>query len=218
MSETINQPKTLRHKYLDLILAFTIVVNITPLITNFKITEILGWTITGGTYIIPFSFIAIGLITEVYGSKAAKRIGYLSLASSWLFIFLLQLVNWLPTSGQSNEELYQTIAGTSLRIALAGLVTFLAAMYSRIFLIKFWEKVLHIKSFGLRNYLTLFINEAINQIIFITLAFWGTVSTEIFFQIIWQGYVVLVGVEILAALALPYLATWLKKKEGVTSA
>jgi hypothetical protein len=202
---------------LDIILTIFVVANIAPVFATNKVSDVFGWAITGGTYIAPFIFIIIGLVAEVYGSKIAQRFTYLGLASAWLTTLTLQLIGWLPASPESiHEGAYQTITSSSLRITFAGLVAFLATSYSRIFLLKFFEKILNIESFGVRNYLALFINQAINQSLFISISFYGEVSNSFLWQIMWQGYIVLIGVEILVGIFLPNLATWLKKHKSPT--
>jgi uncharacterized PurR-regulated membrane protein YhhQ (DUF165 family) len=129
---------------------------------------------------------------------------------------ILLIISWLPGSPESaNDEAFGQIVGTTFRITAASLFTFFITAYTRIFLTKFFDKALRIESFGIRNYLNMFLSEAVNQGTFIFLAFFGTISNALLWQVMWQGYVVIIVVEIFIGLALPYLAAWLKKHENL---
>lgn len=204
------------YKYLDTIIAIAVVFSIVPILASLRITEFFGWTITGGTYVAPLIIITIGLVTEVYGKNVAQRVTYLGLGMIVLLNLILLIISWLPGSPESaNDEAFGQIAGTTIRITAASLFTFFITSYTRIFLTKFFEKALKIKSFGVRNYLNMFLSEAVNQGTFIFLAFFGTISNALLWQVMWQGYIVIIVVEILIGLVLPYLAAWLRKHENL---
>jgi queuosine precursor transporter len=204
----------MKYKYFDLLLIILVLANLIPTFVSTKIVNFWGISATGGTFVIPFAFIVGGLISEIYGSKAAWRGSILSIIAAWVTILTIQLIGFFPADPEwKHQEEYQTIFNSSFRIVFAGLIAFLASMYSRIYLLKFLQKFNF--PFSLRNYTALFVTEAVNQGLFITISFYGVFSNELLFKIIWQGYVILVLVEIIVGLVLPYLANWLKQNENL---
>ncbi len=201
------------YKYYDLILTAFIVLNVVTLPTAFKITDIFGVVIAGGTFAVPFIYIAVGLVTEVYGKETAKRLTYLGTFCNWFFIFIMQVINFLPENIESNSEIYTQIANFSLRAGIAGTVAYLAAALSRIFLIIFLKDTMKIKSFLVRNWIMILINLALSQILYVTLAFWGDKSEAVIIKMIWQSYIFLVASELIISPILEKLTIWLKKKE-----
>jgi hypothetical protein len=203
----------MKYKYFDVLLIILVLANLIPVFVSTKIVNLWGISATGGTFIIPFAFIVGGLISEIYGPKLAWRGTILSIFAVWITILSIQFIGLFPADPEwHHQEAYNTIFNSSFRIVFAGLIAFLASMYSRIFLLKFLKKFNF--SFSLRNYVALFITEAVNQSIFITISFFGVFSNELLFKIIWQGYIILVLVEIIVGFILPYLAKWLKRNEN----
>jgi hypothetical protein len=201
------------YKYYDIILTAFIVLNVVTLPTAFKITDVFGFVVAGGTLVVPLIYITVGLVTEVYGKETAKRLTYLGTFCNWFFIFIMQAINFLPDNVESSSEIYNQITNFSLRVGVAGTVAYLATALSRIFLIGFLKDTVKIKSFITRNWIMILVNLALSQVLYVVLAFWGDKSEAVVVKMIWQSYVFLVLSEFFVSPITERLIAWLKKKE-----
>lgn len=124
------------YKYYDFIMAaFAVVLVCSNLIGPGKITQVdvpvVGMlTFGAGIMFFPISFIFGDILTEVYGYAASRRViwaGFVGLAfasfMAWVIVALPPAPDW------HDQVAYQSVFGSTGRIALASLVSFLAGEF-----------------------------------------------------------------------------------------
>jgi len=120
------------------------------------------------------SFPVTDIISEIWGSKDAKRTVWISFSAQAFFVLLVQGSVFLPGAlTWGNQEAYQLVLGSGPRIVVASMVAFFTA--------QFWDVVVYekLKSLTkgrfivLRNNVSTFSSQLLNSSLFITIAFYG---------------------------------------------
>lgn len=161
----------------------------------------------------PIVFIMTDVVGEVYGKRIANFFVLAGLISTILFIaysFLSLAMPWAP-AGQWAQEGYNTVFGTSIRIALASIAAFAIAEYQDVFTFFFFKNKLGNKLFWLRSFISNVWSQLLDSVIFMVIAFAGIYSTNTLISIIisWWVYKVAMG---LLFTPLSYLAIALLRK------
>jgi uncharacterized integral membrane protein (TIGR00697 family) len=119
-----------------------------------------------------------------------------------------------PASFWSHQAAYETILGTIPRIVAASMVAYLVSQLHDVWAFLFWRRVTKGKHLWLRNNLSTMASQLLDSVIFITLAFAGTVELSVLGNMIAGQYLV----KFILALAdtpFCYLAVRWARKEGV---
>jgi len=126
-------------------------------------------------FIIPVLFSINDIITEVFGKERAQ-----SVVRSGFFMVLFLLIfsviaTALPPSGRflETENAYDTIFGTSARVATASLIAFTTSEFLDIYIFYRIRKKLGEQALWFRNNLSNFIAQFVDSFVFIFLAFYA---------------------------------------------
>ncbi len=180
-----------------------------------KTVQLFGLTSSLGNIVYATSFLATDILSENYGKKDAGRavgIGFLTLASLTLFMNLALLFE--PAAIDFAQESMVTLYTLLPRIALASFVAYGVSQFHDV-----WAysrmKMRHPerKWIWLRNNVSTMISQAADTLIFVTIAFTGSIPKSEFWEIALTTYV-LKWVVAAADTPLVYLAVrW--KKNGI---
>lgn len=170
-----------QYRYYDLIMAaFAVVLVCSNLIGPGKITEIhaplLGaLTFGAGIMFFPISFIFGDILTEVYGYAASRRViwvGFICLAfasfMSWVIVALPPAPDW------HDQAAYQSVFGSTARIAIASLVSFAAGEFVNSFVLAKMKILTQGRWLWSRTIGSTIFGEAVDTVIFFPLAFYGS--------------------------------------------
>lgn len=170
-----------QYLYYDLIMAaFAVVLVCSNLIGPGKITEIhaplLGaLTFGAGIMFFPISFIFGDILTEVYGYAASRRViwvGFICLAfasfMSWVIVALPPAPDW------HDQAAYQSVFGSTARIAIASLVSFAAGEFVNSFVLAKMKILTQGRWLWSRTIGSTIFGEAVDTVIFFPLAFYGS--------------------------------------------
>jgi len=138
-----------------------------------KITTLFGVSVSVAIFMVPITFLITDIVTEVYGKKAATQFviaGVIALVI--IFAFTALSVALPPNIRYSSNDAYRTVFGSSLRIIIASIIAFAIAQYHDVWAFHFWKEKTGDKWLWLRNNLSTFVSQAIDTIIFLTLAFY----------------------------------------------
>ena len=156
-----------------------------------KTVELFGITASLGNIVYATSFLATDILSENYGKKDAARavgIGFIALASLTLFMNLALIFNPAPVdfAQESMANLFTLLP----RIALA---SFAAYGISQVHDVWAYAKMKSRKPEGrwiwLRNNVSTMVSQAIDSLIFVTIAFAGSIPSSDFWQIALSTYV-----------------------------
>ena len=186
---------------------------------------------TGGTLISWIVFLAMDIITEVWGKKPAIRIFWLSAILNLVFTGIAWIAIVIPgTSPDFIDPQYATVLGTGWRIALGSIVAFVLGNYVNTYLmyslrIKSKDKR-NSKSFAFRALLSTLLGQLVDNALFYLIAFspLGITSVEHSWLFILEmtGFVT-AAETILEAFVVPLTAKIvhklqdMKKQEGIVT-
>ena len=138
-----------------------------------KITTILGVRVSVGIFFVPVLFLITDIVGEVFGRKEASRfVNMATIMLVLLFAMIFLCIAVRPNETWGMQEEYAMIFGSSLRMTLASLVSFVVAQQLDVFMFSFWGKVTKGKYLWVRNNLSTIVSQFLDTTIFDFIAFW----------------------------------------------
>ncbi len=182
-------------------------------IITVKLISIAGWVVPAGVIAYPWTFLFTDVITELYGRRTAAKVIWLGFGANLLMVILVFGAKLLPVAPLwEDQPAYESILGVVPRIVLASMVAYLISQHHDVFSFHFWRQKTKARFLWLRNNASTMVSQALDTGIFITIAFWGTVPTEVLTEMLVTQYVIKL---IIAACDTPFcylLVGWLKEK------
>lgn len=156
-----------------------------------KTIDLFGVSTTAGNVLYASTFLVTDILSEKYGKKEATKAVKYSFAIMLLWLLGTQLnLMYTPNANDYISPSLQVVFGLVPRITIASLIGFVCSQNIDVFLYHFiWSKTgENTKKLWLRNNGSTLISQAIDTVIFTTLAFWGVYPTEIFISILITTY------------------------------
>ena len=138
-----------------------------------KIISIVGIRVSVGIFFVPALFLITDIIGEVFGRAEASR--FVNMATIMLVVLFVMMgvcIAVPPNESWGMQEQYAMIFGSSLRMTIASLVSFVVAQQLDVFMFSFWGKVTHGKHLWIRNNLSTIVSQFIDTTIFEFISFW----------------------------------------------
>ncbi|MBQ7282638.1 MAG: queuosine precursor transporter [Spirochaetales bacterium] len=138
-----------------------------------KITTILGVRVSVGIFFVPVLFLTTDIIGEVFGRKEASR--FVNMATIMLVLLFLMMslcIAIKPNESWDHQEQYATVFGSSLRMTIASLISFVVAQQLDVFMFSLWGKITKGKHLWIRNNMSTIVSQLIDTTIFEFVAFW----------------------------------------------
>ena len=181
-----------------------------------KLIAIGGVVLTAGIVIFPISYVIGDVLTEVWGYGAARRVIWLGFACNALMVAALWLGGKLPAAPfWKGQEAYDAIFGQTPRVLAASFVAYLVGEFATAFVLAKLKLATQGRWLWLRTIGSTVVGQALDSIVFVTLAFAGAVPPGVLVPIAAAQWIVKVVYEA-AATPLTYAAVaWLKTREGV---
>ena len=140
-----------------------------------------------GVVIFPLVYIVGDVLTEIYGFKLAKRTIYLGFIINLIAVISYQIAIFLPGTDLATSNAFSIILGSTPRILVASLISYLVGSYVNAYFMKILKERYTEYLFARCSISTLF-GEGLDAIIFITIAFAGLMPNEVLItMIICQG-------------------------------
>lgn len=172
----------------------------------------------GGAILFPITYILGDVLAEIYGFARAKRVILMGFAMSILASVIFLIVQVAPPApGYHNQAAFEAVLGFVPRIVTASVCGYVVGQ-----ILNAWVLVAIKKRFGthqlwVRLIASTAVGEALDTLIFCTIAFYGVITGSQFLNYLLTGYFYKVGVEVIL-LPVTYLVIgWLKRREGITS-
>ncbi len=157
-----------------------------------KSMNIFGIATTGGNEIYASTFLVTDILSEKYGKKEASRAVLYSFTVLILWLVSTQLILlFTPNESDFVNGSLRVLFGVVPRVTLASIVGFFCSQNLDVFLYHFiWNKTGGGKGgLWIRNNGSTLISQAVDTVLFVTIAFWGVYPTSIFISILWTTYV-----------------------------
>lgn len=165
-----------------------------------KCVDLFGASTTAGNVLYASTFLITDILSEKYGKKDATKAVKYSFSIMLLWMLGTQLIlMFTPNANDYIDSSLQVVFGLVPRITIASLIGFVCSQNIDVALYHLiWKKTGdNEKKLWLRNNGSTLISQAIDTILFTTLAFWGTYPTNVFFSILITTYVFKAVVAIL---------------------
>jgi len=181
-----------------------------------KTVQLFGLTSSLGNIVYATSFLATDILSENYGKKDAGRavgIGFLSLVSLTLFMNLALLFK--PASVDFAQKSMLTLYSLLPRIALGSFIAYGVSQFHDVWAYSLMKKRRPgDRWIWMRNNVSTMVSQAIDSIIFVTIAFVGKIPTEAFWELVLSTYI-FKWLVAAADTPLVYLAVRWKKKNKI---
>ena len=203
-----------KYRYFDLIMALFVAVLLISNVASTKIMKLGPFTFDGGTILFPVSYIFGDILTEVYGYRRSRRVIWTGFFCTGLMAAVLAIVGSLPPAqGWENQPAYQAILGQTPRIVLGSLIAYFAGEFSNSYTLakmKIWTggRWLWTRTIG-----STLVGEGVDTLLFVIIAFAGTIPGALVWSIIISNYLFKVGVEAAMTPVTYRVANFLKRSE-----
>lgn len=202
------------YKLIGLVSVFITSLLISNIVSS-KIFMVWGFSITVGVLLYPVTFAMTDTISEIWGKKIATRIVWIGFAVNILMLFFLWVGKILPAAPfWQHQQSYVNILGAVPRITLASLIAYIISQTHDVWIFHYIKEKTDSKHLWLRNNLSTMLSQLIDSILFITIAFLGTMPASAIITMIIVQYVIKLG---LAAIDTPivYLLVHLVKEDDI---
>ena len=181
-----------------------------------KLLAIGDWVLSAGIVAYPFTFLVTDTLSEVYGRRTATRVVWMGFALSVLMAALVYLTRILPAPGfWEGQAAYDDTLGSVPRIVLASMIAFLVSQNTDVLLFHRIGRLTGQRFLWLRNNGSTMASQAIDTLLFVSIAFAGTESTATLLNMMVTQYVVKLAI---AAADTPFvylLVGIVRRSEGI---
>lgn len=202
-------------KYFDLIMALFVAVLLISNIASTKIVQMGPFTFDGGTLLFPVSYIFGDILTEVYGYSRSRRVIWMGFFSAMLMVVTLTIVGWLPpAAGWTGQDAYQAILGMTPRIVLASLIAYWAGEFSNSYTLARMKVLTRGRWLWSRTIGSTMVGEGVDTLLFVGIAFAGTLPPELLWSVGLSNYLFKTGLEMLMTPVTYQVVSFLKRAES----
>lgn len=170
-----------------LFVTFLVVANIIAV----KLVAIGSWVLPVAIIAYPFTFMVTDTISEVYGRKTASHVVWLGFAMSLLMTLLVYVGKVIPPADfWGGQDAYSAILGAVPRIVLGSMVAYVVSQHHDVLAFHLWRRATSGRFLWLRNNASTLVSQAVDTLLFITIAFAGTVPNSVLWNMVGTQYVV----------------------------
>ncbi|MGQ9780109.1 MAG: queuosine precursor transporter [Bacillota bacterium] len=174
----------------------------------------LGLTFDGGTLLFPLSYIFNDILTEVYGYAQSRRAIWTGFAGLVLLSATLWLVGILPPApGWEGQAAYRATLMFAPRIALASIVAFFMGEFANSAVLSKMKILTRGRWLWTRTICSTVVGEFVDTVVFVTVAFAGTMPKSLLFSVGISNYLFKTGYEVVATPLTYAVCQWLKRSE-----
>jgi uncharacterized integral membrane protein (TIGR00697 family) len=203
-----------KYKYLDtLTILFVVVLLVSNLVAQ-KLCRVGPLTLSGAQLLFPITYIFGDIFTEVYGYAASRRaiwIGFF--ASALLSIMGAIAVALPPAEGWHNQAAFATVFGFIPRLVAASLIAYWAGEFTNSYTMAKMKLLTRGRWLWTRTVGSTVSGQAVDTVIVVLIAFWGSASGRTLVALIISAYVGKVVYEVLATPLTYAIVGWLKRTE-----
>lgn len=181
-----------------------------------KLVDIGGLILPAAVIVFPISYIFGDIITEVYGYSQMRRVIWLGFASNLLIVLIFWLAQSLPSASfWDGQASYERILGFTPRLLLASFVAYLIGEFANAFILAKLKIATKGQWLWLRTISSTFVGQGLDSVVFITIAFVGTIATGDMVNTIITQWLFKVGYEVIATPLTYFIVNYLKRYEGI---
>lgn len=199
-----------------LVVALFITCLLTANITAVKLVQVFGLIVPAGIIVFPLSYIIGDVLTEVYGYRQARRVIWLGFVCNLLAVLAIWLGQILPAAPFWDGQMaYERILGYTPRLLVASFLAYLVGEFTNAMVLAKLKVATHGRWLWMRTIGSTLVGQGLDSLIFIALAFVGTIPLEGLASAMLAQWLVKTTYEAVVT-PLTYVAVaFLKRHEGV---
>ena len=199
---------------------FAVAIFITCLITAniiaSKLVSVVGLVLPAGTIIFPISYIFGDILTEVYGYRQARRVIWLGFLCNLLAVVAIWVAQVLPAAPfWDGQAAYERILGYTPRLLAASFAGYLVGEFANSFVLAKMKIATQGRWLWTRTIGSTLVGEGLDSLVFITLAFVGTIPSGAMLSVIVTQWLVKSAYEALATPLTYGVVDYLKAREAL---
>ena len=203
-------------------LAFVVVVAlfVTTLIaaniTAVKLIGVFGLVLPAAIVVFPISYICGDVLTEVYGYRVTRRVIWLGFLCNLVAVVAIYLGELLPAAPfWQDQEAYERILGYTPRLLAASFAAYLVGEFANAFVLAKMKLATNGRFLWSRTIGSTLVGQGLDSLVFILLAFAGTIPASAMFAAVVTQWLVKSLYEALATPLTYVVVNRLKRIEGV---
>lgn len=174
--QQVNYTRTRYSHWFIVVVALFITCLITANIIAVKLISIFGLVLPAAIIIFPISYILGDVLTEVYGYRQARRVIWLGFLCNLILVVAILLGQILPgASFWDGQGAYERILGYTPRILAASFLAYLVGEFSNSFVLAKMKIATNGRWLWTRTIGSTLVGQGLDSLVFITLAFVGTI-------------------------------------------
>lgn len=163
----------------------TIVANI----ETAKCVDMFGWSVTLGTILFSSNYLCTDILHEMYSTQEARRAVWISFLATIAFVVLEQVtLLFIPNDADFAHSAMKTLFGFMPRICIASLISYLASNMLDTYLYALFSK--KTSRLWLKNNGATLISQAVDTIVFTSLAFIGVMPINVVLELMVTTYAI----------------------------
>lgn len=206
---------TYSHRFIVLVALF-ITCLIAANITAVKLIAVFGLLLPAAIVIFPVSYILGDVLTEVYGYRQARRVIWLGFLCNLIVVATIWIGQMLPAAGfWDGQAAYERILGLAPRILAASFLAYLVGEFANAFVLAKMKIATEGRWLWTRTIGSTLVGQGLDSLIFIVLAFAGTMPLDALMGLVVTQWLVKSAYEAAATPVTYAVVGYLKRSEGV---
>ena len=202
------------------IYAWLVLETITANIEVLILVDAFGMEQTLGNVLFASSFLATDIMSEIYGKKESSKAVWVGIVTTLMFLLIsLTWQLYIPSANDFASPAIKSIFSVTPRVMAASLISYFICEFYDVWIYhKIWDATQkktgsRFKGLWIRNNFSTLSSQALNTIIFTTVAFAGTYDFKTFFSIMLSSYLIFIVTSLLDT-PFVYLARHLALKKS----
>jgi uncharacterized integral membrane protein (TIGR00697 family) len=189
---------------------------ITANITAVKLIVVCGLLMPAGIVIFPLSYICGDVLTEVYGYRQTRRVIWLGFFCNLLTVVAIWIGQILPpASFWDGQPAYERILGYTPRLLMSSFLAYLVGEFTNAFILAKMKIATRGRWLWMRTIGSTLLGQSLDSLVFVTLAFLGTIPLSHMATAIITQWLVKTGYEVVATPLTYVVVAYLKRQEGI---
>jgi len=202
--------------YFVVLVAVFITCLITANITAVKLVNVLGLVVPAAIIIFPISYIAGDVLTEVYGYRQARLVIWLGFLCNLVTVIAIWVGQVLPAASfWDGQAAYERILGCTPRILVASFLAYLVGEFANALVLAKMKIATRGRWLWTRTIGSTLVGQGLDSLVFITLAFVGTIPLAGLASAIVTQWLAKSAYEAAATPVTYWVVNFLKRQEGL---
>ncbi len=217
MNQYNTAPRESRHStWFVAIVALFVTCLITANVTAVKLVDFFGFVLPAAIVIFPVSYIAGDVLTEVYGYRRARQVIWLGFSCNFIAVVAIWVGQVLPpVSFWDAQAAYERVLGYTPRLVASSFLAYLVGEFANSFVLAKMKIATKGRWLWSRTIGSTLVGEGLDSLVFISLAFAGTIPFHSLLEAILTQWLAKSIYEIVATPLTYAVVNFLKRKEGI---